>query len=206
MSSEATEPSRPSSSLAGVAACSTSFADFERNLQDYLEALREFSTRAQVATTIASEPSLLAGQFPHGDAADACLAAYAEWISLRLKLRAPVWVDSPTRIRSEPWLGEVESGPSADRAALVHSPLPFKRRNLHAADIDLRLSIRPGRPSVTVEHKQRRNAERQRRFRARRAADIKELAFHRAAHGRFQSAVRSKLNSSDITLDLQTLP
>ncbi|MGH8021841.1 MAG: hypothetical protein ACREIA_26870 [Opitutaceae bacterium] len=60
-------------------------------------------------------------------------------------------------------------------AALLHAPLPFKRRNLYAARVDLPLRIRPGRPAMSVEHKRAANAARQRRFRQRRAAELRRL-------------------------------
>ncbi len=174
MASERADFSRPAT-LAGVAARAQTLAEFGRNLQDFLHTLRGLSTRARVAAAIADEPPLLAGRFADGDVADAYLAAYAELIALRLKLPAPAWAFAAPRIRCEPWFAEATGDPAVRHAALLHAPLPFRRRNLYAARVDLPLRIRPGRPAMSVEHKRAVNAARQRRFRERRDAELRRL-------------------------------
>lgn len=174
MPPDPTNLSRPAT-LAEVAARSTTLGEFGRHLQDWLHTLRGLSTRGRVAAAIRDEPPLLAQQFPDGDAADAWLAAYAELIATKLGLEPPRWAFDSARTRLDPWFAETVSHPDVRRAALLRAPLPFKRRNLYAARVDLPLRVRPGRPTVSLEQKRRRNAERQRRFRARRAGELQRL-------------------------------
>jgi hypothetical protein len=166
--------SRPVS-LADVARRSTTLGEFGRNLQEWLHTLRGLTTRARVAAAIRDEPEFLAGRFAEGDAADAWLAAYAELIALRIGVVAPQWAFGSARIRREPWFAETSSDPAIRRISLLRSPLPFKRRNIYAANIDLPLRVRPGRPSLDADHKRKTNAERQRRFRANRAVELEQL-------------------------------
>lgn len=175
MSPEASALARLSS-LADIAVRSTSFADFERHLRDFLDSLRDFSTRAQVAATIADEPPRLAGRFSNGDAADVRLAVHAEGIASKAGLPVPSWVEARVRV-------------SETRMPMA---------------LAVALGIRPGRPSLSREHKRRTNAERQRRFRARRAAEWQRL---RGATGRARpSPAPLKPARTDITLDLHSLP
>lgn len=180
MPPEKTDLSRPVS-LADVARRSTTLGEFGRNLQEWLHTLRGLTTRARVAEAIGDEPQPLAARFADGDAADAWLAAYAELIASRIGIEAPHWSFDSKRIRKAPWFAEASADPAIRHIALLRSPLPFKRRNLYAVNVDLPLRIRPGRPKLSLEHKRRNNAERQRRFRVRRATELEQLRREAAA-------------------------
>jgi hypothetical protein len=106
--------------------------------------------------------------------ADAWLAAYAEYTATLSGLPVPKWTNSPKRIAPEPWFS-VES-PAERALALRDSPAAFNKRNLFTPKVDLPLRLAAGRPPKTAEEKKRTNAERQRRFRNRRAL---ELEMHR---------------------------
>jgi hypothetical protein len=166
--------SRPET-LAEVAAQSASLEEFGRNLRDWLHSVRLFSSRPQLARAIADEPVRLTGAFADGAVADATLAAYAELVAARAGLVAPVWAFEPARILDRPWFAEPGEDTSVRKWALQLSPLPFKRRNLFAARVDLPLRLRAGRPAVSAAQKARSNAERQRRHRARVKAERKQL-------------------------------
>lgn len=174
MPAEETDFSRPVS-LADVADRSTTLTEFGHNLQEWLHTLRGLTTRDRVARAIRDKPEPLSDKFPDGDAADAWLAAYAELVASRIGTVAPEWAFAPGRILKNPWFADADPTPAVRRVALVNSPLPFKRRNIYTASVDLPLRIRPGRPTLSFEHKRKRNAERQRRFRARRAAELERL-------------------------------
>jgi hypothetical protein len=53
--------------------------------------------------------------------------------------------------------------------------LAFKRRNLYTYSVELPLRLHRGRPRKSLEQRRISNAERQRRFRARRKAELKQL-------------------------------
>ena len=99
----------------------------------------------------------------------------AELIARRCGLEVPGWARSPRRILRDPWFAEENSGPEARIIALRDSPSAFKKRNLYAAAVDLPLRLRAGRPRHTPEQLRRTNAERQRRFRERRALELELL-------------------------------
>ena len=88
----------------------------------------------------------------------------------------PAWAHSPGRIARAPWFST--DRPLSRALALRDSPPAFKNRNLFTPRVDLPLRLRAGRPPKTAEEKRRTNAERQRRFRSRRAV---ELELHRYA-------------------------
>jgi hypothetical protein len=154
---------------AGVA----SLADFGRSFRDWLHTLSRFSSRVQVAAAIREEPPLLTGRFADGGIADAYLAAYAELLAAKTGQASPDWAFDPRRVSSLPWFAEEPVG--LRRLALIHSPLPFKRRNLFTRSVDLPLRLRAGRPWKSLSEKLHRNAERQRRFRERRRAELHKL-------------------------------
>ncbi len=161
--------------LCHVAERSDSLEDFGRHFRDWLHELRQWSSRPRVARAVRDEPPLLAGKFAGGGVADAWLAAYAEEISRRLARPAPAWAAGQGRVSAEPWFATTSPQPALRWAALRDSPGPFKRRNLYTAEIDLPLALRAGRPAKDDAEKRRGNAERQRRFRARRRADWRRL-------------------------------
>jgi hypothetical protein len=166
--------SRPET-LAEVAAQSASLEEFGRNLRDWLHSVRLFSSRPQLARAIADEPARLADAFAHGAVADATLAAYAELVAARAGLAAPTWAFEAGRVLDQPWFAEPGEDASVRKWALQLSPVPFKRRNLFVARVDLPLRLRAGRPAVSAAQKARSNAERQRRHRAWVKAERRQL-------------------------------
>lgn len=143
---------------------------FGHEFADWLHTLRTLRSRAALAQAIAEEPALIASRFPEGHIADAWLAAYAEYLAQRTGIVKPAWTLSPQRIAREPWFSTAH--PVARARALRDSPPAFKNRNLFTEAVDLPLRLRAGRPPKRAEEKRRTNAERQRRFRARRAVEL----------------------------------
>jgi hypothetical protein len=159
--------------LADIGTGVDSLADFGRSFRDWLHTLRGFSSRAQVARAIQGEPTRLVNRFPEGVVADAWLAAYAELLAGKTRQPVPEWAFSPRRVAPSPWFGDDTPGLRA--LALIHSPLPFKRRNLFTPSVELPLRLRAGRPVKSLDEKRRTNADRQRRFRKRRQRELAEL-------------------------------
>jgi hypothetical protein len=168
---------RPST-LAAVARCSDSIADFGRHLRDWLHELRRASSRRQVAAAIAEEPPRLRDKFPQGQVADAWLAAYAEHVGGRIGTAPPAWAFASWRTSAEPLFDE-GSTPALRMLALIQAPLAFKRRNIFTSSVDLPLALRAGRPAKSSEEKRQTNANRQRRFRQARRAEL--VALHKLA-------------------------
>jgi hypothetical protein len=137
---------------------------------DWLHTVRTLRTRPQLAAAISEEPVPLRKRFPEGAISDAWLAAYAEYLALQIGAAVPGWTNSPDRIAPEPWFAS--EIPAARRRALEQSPAPFRERNLFTDAVDLPLRLRAGRPPNSSDEKRRTNAERQRRFRARRALEL----------------------------------
>ena len=159
--------------LAEVAARTDSLARFGRELADWLHTVRTLGSRPSLARTVADAPPRLAGRFAEGLLADATLAAYAEWLSARIRTAPPAWCFEPERIASEPWFAD--EGPRARLFALRDTPPAFKRRNLFTAAPDLPVRLRRGRPPVPAETKRANNAARQRRFQQNRRALLRDL-------------------------------
>lgn len=159
--------------LAEVAARSDSLPTFGRELADWLHTLRALRSRPALAKTITGEPVRLAGRFHAGTLADATLAAYAEYLAARIRIAPPEWCFDPARIATEPWFAA--DGRRTRLLALRDTPPAFKRRNLFTASPDLPVRLSRGRPPVSAETKRAKNAERQRRFQARRRALLREL-------------------------------
>ena len=162
-------------SLKEIADQSGSIEDFGRNLRDWLHELRGLSSRLQVSATIEEKPGLLRSAFPEGNVADAWLAAYAEHVASKLGVRPPDWAFAPSRVAIDPAFDEGGQNPRLRLLALQRSPLAFKRRNIYTTSVDLPLRIHPGRPRKSAEEKRQVNAERQRRFRNNRNAELKTL-------------------------------
>jgi hypothetical protein len=178
--------------LKEVAGQSGSLADFGRNLRDWLHEVRRLSSRPQLERAIAEELPRLKGRFPGGKTADAWLAAYAEHVSSRINRMPPRWAFRASRVAEEPWFADESAGPRLRALALIRSPLAFKRRNLYTPDVELPVNLRPGRPRKTEEQKRESNAELQRRFRARRRAELRYLlgGLRKSARSRSLHAVR----------------
>lgn len=116
--------------------------------------------------------------------ADAWLAAYAEHLASRINHSPPAWAFQKSRIVPEPWFADESGGPALRALALANAPLAFKRRNLYTDTVELPLRLRPGRPGKAADEKRRVNAARQRRFRARRQAELLALRKLAARIGR----------------------
>jgi len=160
-------------SLREVAERAEDLSHFGHEFADWLHTLRGGVTRSQASAAISEEPPALRDRFPDGRVADAWLAAYAEHLADRIGQATPTWAFSPNRTSPEPWFS-VEH-PDARRRALRDSPPPFKNRNLFTEKVDLPLRLLAGRPRKAADEKRRTNAERQRRFRARRAVELELL-------------------------------
>jgi hypothetical protein len=160
--------------LKEVAERSDSIGDFGRHLRDWLHELRRASSRAQAAAAIADEPPRLRDRFPEGRIADAWLAAYAEHLAGKIGSVPPEWAFARWRTSEDPVFDE-GSTPALRDLALVRAPLAFKRRNIFTHAVDLPLALRAGRPTKSAEEKRRANAERQRRFRENRRAELAAL-------------------------------
>jgi len=165
---------RPST-LKAVAEQSESLADFGRHLRDWLHELRYVSSRPLAAAAVAEEPPRLCRKFEQGEIADAWLAAYAEHLAVKAGIQPPDWVFTTSRVLAEPSFNEQNESSRLRALALTHAPLAFKRRNIYTPSVDLPLSLRAGRPHKSTTEKRQANVQRQRRFRAKRAAEFKAL-------------------------------
>ncbi|PTY05663.1 hypothetical protein DB347_14955 [Opitutaceae bacterium EW11] len=165
---------RPST-LKAVAEQSESLADFGRHLRDWLHELRLVSSRPLAAVAVAEEPPRLSRKFAQGEIADAWLAAYAEHLAVKARIQPPDWVFTSSRVLAEPTFNEQNESPALRALALAHAPLAFKRRNIYTPSVDLPLSLHAGRPRKSADEKRQTNADRQRRFREKRAAEFKAL-------------------------------
>ena len=165
---------RPST-LKSVAERSESLADFGRHLRDWLHELRLVSSRPGATAAIAEEPPRLSRKFKQGKIADAWLAAYAEHLAIKAGIQPPSWVFTSSRVLAEPSFNDKNDSPRLRALALAQTPLAFKRRNIYTPSVDLPLSLRAGRPRKSVSEKRQANAERQRRFREKHAAEFKAL-------------------------------
>lgn len=166
-------------SLREVAERAENLGHFGLEFADWLHTLRTLHSEPGVLASIRAEPPRLGPRFPEGRIADAWLAAYADHISRHFNKPAPAWSADPDRIAPEPWFST--DGKNSRLLALRDSPPAFKNRNLFTPKVDLPLRLRAGRPPVSKEQKRRKNAERQRRFRARRGVEL-ELLRHVVAH------------------------
>lgn len=156
--------------LAEVAARAEDLQHFGWEFRDWQHTVRSVHSRVELERTIAPEPVLLRDRFPEGRVADAWLAAYAEHTASLTGLDVPGWALDRRRIASEPWFSA--NSPAERALALRDSPPAFKNRNLFTSMVDLPLRLRAGRPPKSREEKRRTNAERQRRFRRRRALEL----------------------------------
>jgi hypothetical protein len=160
--------------LKDIAERSDSIGNFGRHLRDWLHELRRASSRTQATVAIADEPPRLRDKFSQGHVADAWLAAYAEYLAGKIGSPAPEWAFARWRTSDDPIFDE-GSTPALRMLALIRAPLAFKRRNIFTPSVDLPLALRAGRPVKSAEEKRKANAERQRRFREVRRAELTAL-------------------------------
>ncbi len=161
--------------LAEIAERTESLEDFGRHFRDWLHEIRKHSSRPQLEAVVQTEPPRLAARFGQGVVADAWLAAYAEHLARHIGRPVPAWTEARNRVSPEPWFATDTASPKLRLLALRDSPAAFKKRNLFTPAVDLPLALRAGRPVKSAEEKRRNNAERQRRFRARRQAELEQL-------------------------------
>ncbi len=161
--------------LKAVAERSATLGEFGRNFRDWLHELRRHSARPRITEAIRDEPPLLARTFAGGAVADAWLAAYAEHVAGAVGHAAPAWAGRPARVSPDPWFADDGGSASQRILALRDTPAAFKRRNLYTAAPELPLALRAGRPGKSAAEKRQANAERQRRFRARRREELKRF-------------------------------
>ncbi|HEY9250562.1 MAG TPA: hypothetical protein VIO38_15590 [Rariglobus sp.] len=159
--------------MAEVAVRAETLVHFGRELADWLHTVRTLGSRPALARTLTAAPPRLSDRFTEGTLADATLAAYAEWLSARIRVAPPAWCFEPERIAPEPWFAD--EGPRARLFALRDTPPAFKRRNLFTSEPDLPVRLRRGRPPVSAETKRATNAARQRRFQQKRRELLREL-------------------------------
>jgi hypothetical protein len=159
--------------LSEVAERAEDVSQFGHEFADWLHTVRAIRSRPALLETIQTRPPFLADRFPEGNTADAWLAAYAEHVARQLGAGIPDWANHPQRIAREPWFST--DGKRTRLLALRDSPPAFKNRNLFTPKVDLPLRLRAGRPPVSAEQKRQKNAERQRRFRARRGVELELL-------------------------------
>lgn len=164
-------------SIKAVAERAENLPHFGHEFADWLHTVRGTHHRPKLIESIREDPTPLRDRFPEGATADVWLAAYADYTADRIGAAPPRWTNSPERIAPKPWFSV--DGKISRLLALRDSPPAFKNRNLFTPHVDLPLRLRAGRPPVSAEQKRRKNTERQRRFRQRRAA---ELAALRAAN------------------------
>jgi hypothetical protein len=175
------EVDSPSFSLSGSCASAESLVDVAARLRAFLLSLGAVGSRRAIAARIDAEPARFSGRFPCGEVADAWLAACAEIVARRVRCPPPPWSLDHARALGEPMRTD---GSRAERAELRNVPHAFRRRNLVGERPVLRLrSLRCGRPRCSRDHKLRAAAERQRRFRLRRAEELRTLRALAAAHG-----------------------
>lgn len=161
--------------LRSVSEQTASLREFGLHLRDWLHELRRFSSRQQAAAAIAEEPPPLREKFSDGYIADAWLGAYAEHVAVKIGRPVPGWALATWRFAPEPVFDGTFDSPELRSLALQHAPEAFRRRNIFTPSVDLPLSLRAGRPVKPAEEKRRANAERQRKFRKARRAELEAL-------------------------------
>jgi hypothetical protein len=152
---------RPSTA-AEVAEATHSLESFGRNLRDWQHELRKVSNRQEFGRRIQAPPPRLRDTLDDYGQCDAYLAAYVEWLCERHAVPAPAWLAQPDRFAEKAWYDY----PPLWQDSFVHAPGAFRRRGVFTRPEDV-LHFRRGRPSTDNAHKNAKNAERQRRYRAR---------------------------------------
>ena len=138
-----------------------SLEDFGCALRDWQHELKLLTSRKEFAGRISTAPELLANRFEEGTVADAYLAAYCAFIADELAIDRPVWTDDKTRISKKPWFAHADH-----KALLITTPASFREKNIFTVPENI-LRLRSGRPRLSRHHKNKINAERQKRYRDR---------------------------------------
>lgn len=96
-------------------------------IEEFLDSFYGVSP-ARRQSMIDREPELLAGKLENGEITDAYLAATAEYLAWRYRLRNPEWTYDSRRVVKEPWFATDIEGIKPLLA--MESPASFRRRNL----------------------------------------------------------------------------
>lgn len=144
--------------------------EFGRNVRDWQHELRHVHSRAAFARRVAEAPVLLRERLNDFGQCDAYLAAYVEWLCEGVDLEAPEWTRDPRRVADRAWYDY----PPLWMRSLVEAPGSFRRRHVFTRPENV-LRLRPGRPRVGEAEKRRKNAERQKRYRARVQEKLRRL-------------------------------
>lgn len=163
-------PTRWPRTLREVAEFSDSIEDFGRYLREWEHSIsrKGVHSRPALRRSLEEEPPQMRGRFDQGDVADAYLAALAEWLVRKHDLEDLEWTVDPPRIADRAWWAH-----GARAELLASTPASFRTRHLFTMPNDP-FRPRAGRPRVSEEQKRRKLAERQKRYRARVNALLKQ--------------------------------
>lgn len=142
---------------------------FGRALRDWQHELRHVTNRRGLTERLQVEPRLLQHLFKDGEIADAYLAGYACFLADKTRLKRPEWAGSPLRIAKRPWFSQTDR-----KRLLVTTPGSLREHNIFA-EPENPVTLRVGRPSKTDQERRHTNAVRQRRYRQRVQAKLREL-------------------------------
>ncbi len=148
--------------LKEVSLLSQNLEEFGYNLRDWQhEISRLVTSRKQLAARIEEAPPILSGKFAQGDAADAYLAAYAEWLAQSASIDVPIWSQQKERTAATLWFAD------SNRKQLERlTPESFRKRGVFTVPDDI-FQPRKGRPRVSAESKRQKAIQRQRAYRKR---------------------------------------
>ena len=155
---------------AEVAAMSSDWESFGRNLRDWQHELQKVSSRKAFFSRISEAPSLLQESFDQDRQCDAYLAAYVDWLAAKAAVEAPEWIADPRRVATKAWYDY----PPLWKQSLLKAPAAFRKRHIFTQP-ENPLKIRAGRPSTTASDKRHKNALRQKRHRERVKAKLEKL-------------------------------
>jgi hypothetical protein len=145
--------------------------DFVPALCEWLNSLKEITSRKELAARVQDAPPLLRSRLKDQGRCDATLAAYADWLCCTAKRNSPAWVHQATRIADAAF---TDAG-----IDLSQTPPEFRQRNIFIIPEHV-IHLRRGRPTQSAAHKLANNAARQRRFRQRVKEKLQRLeAFER---------------------------
>ncbi|MDQ8186952.1 hypothetical protein [Pelagicoccus sp. SDUM812002] len=145
-----------------VADQSDSLESFGYNLRDWQhEISRRATSHQQLSKSIQEPPTILANRFTDGNIADAYLAAYAEWLSLKAKVSQPAWSKRKARSLKTPWYSTQNRNQLEER-----TPESFSKRGVFTVPQNV-FTPKAGRPRVSAETKRQKAIARQRAYRQR---------------------------------------
>lgn len=127
--------------LSDVAAWSSSYGVFRRNLRDWMAHVATVTARSGALATVVAPPRPLRGKFPEGSIADAWLAALAEHVCLHCGAAIPEWALKTNRFLAEPSFDDGVIEPRLRALAMDQSPEAFRRRNIFTTTVQLSLNV-----------------------------------------------------------------